>query len=348
MFWPRTVRLLATRAASRGDWPALAAESHAGYKMTRLLSAQQCAITSSRASLAYSLSMAVCAPVFLASGYLVISGLPDSPCWDAEYRLIPAGVLLLCVRPRLLTGLWWLRSMAAGTLNFGAYFACQALAIHRLTPGLAASLVATTTIMAPLFLAPLGVQVRGRQLLSGGISVVGLSVTSGWLSSSRSFHFDVLGICAALATAASLAGGKVLTTYWGQPPNVPSITATGWQLAGGGIVLLPATIITESTPPSLNLSQWGSTIWLVVAATAAAYAMQIGALHRGAPPTAVSQLALLCPLLAAMLDWIRSPSPPPLPQVVAAVAVLAAIVMGTVSAVTINHYRHASGRGRRS
>ena len=280
------------------------------------------------------LSMAVCAPVFLASGYLMISGLPDSPCWNAEYRLIPAGVLLLCVRPRLLTGRWWLRSMAAGTLNFGAYFACQALAIHRLTPGFAASLVATTTIMAPLFLAPLGVPVRRRQLLSGGISVIGLSLASGWLSSSRSFHLDVIGICAGLATAASLAGGKVLTTYWGQPPNMPSITATGWQLIGGGISLLPATVLAESTPPSLNLSQWGSTIWLIVAATAAAYAMQIGALHRGAPPTAVSQLALLCPLLATVLDWIRSPSPPPLLQVVAVVAVLAAIAIGTVSAVT--------------
>lgn len=279
------------------------------------------------------LGMAAGAPVLLASGYLVINDLPNSSCWNSVYRLLPAGVLLILPSLRLPQGNWWWKSATMGALNFGAYFAFQALAVHRLTPGLAATLVATTTLFAPLLLIPLGFALRLRQLASAAASVVGLSFAAGWLvllpSATR---FDAIGICAGISAALCLAGGKVLTTYWGKPPDMPSAAATGWQLIGGGLVLIPVAYFAESTPPVLDAAEWWATAWLAVVGTALAYGLQIGALHRNMSPAVVSQLALLCPLTAAVLDWLQTPRAPGVAQILGAGAMVTAIIVGTYAA----------------
>ncbi len=51
---------------------------------------------------------------------------------------------------------------------------------------------------------------------------------------------DSVGVAAGLAGAVSMAFGTVLTRKW-QPP-VPLLTFTAWQLAAGGLLLVPVAL----------------------------------------------------------------------------------------------------------
>ncbi|MCY0039896.1 EamA family transporter [Klebsiella pneumoniae] len=58
---------------------------------------------------------------------------------------------------------------------------------------------------------------------------------------------DPVGVAAGLAGAVSMAFGTVLTRKW-QPP-VPLLTFTAWQLAAGGLLLVPVALVFDPPIP---------------------------------------------------------------------------------------------------
>ncbi|NJP33273.1 EamA family transporter [Micromonospora sp. HSS6-12] len=96
--------------------------------------------------------------------------------------------------------------------------------------------------------------------------------------------------------------GLVLTRRWGRPPGTGTLTATGWQLTAGGLLVVPAALLVEGAAPAPDLPALAGYAWLTLAGTALAYALWF----RGAarlPVTQVSLLGALSPLTAAVLGW---------------------------------------------
>jgi probable blue pigment (indigoidine) exporter len=124
-----------------------------------------------------------------------------------------------------------------------------------------------------------------------------------------------------------MAGGTVLTGYWGRPEGVGPLAFTSWQLTAGGVVLLPLALLTEGAPPALDGSAIGGYLYLGALGTAAAYALWFRGLAR-VPATSVAFLGLLSPLSAAVIGWIAlGQSLTPL-QVLGMVIALGGTVLG--------------------
>src|SRR5947208_17056449 len=54
-------------------------------------------------------AVAAVGPLLLAVGWILTSYLPDSPLWIAAGRVLPAGLILLALRPARPSGVWWHR-----------------------------------------------------------------------------------------------------------------------------------------------------------------------------------------------------------------------------------------------
>lgn len=97
-----------------------------------------------------------------------------------------------------------------------------------------------------------------------------------------------------------MALGVTLTKHWGRPPGVGPLTLAGWQLAAGGLVLLPLTVLVEGAPPRIDGPAVVGYLWLGTVGGLIAYAVWfrgIGLL----PVTATALLGLLSPLVAALV-----------------------------------------------
>src|SRR3546814_15099197 len=80
------------------------------------------------------------APAIWGSTYIVTTGmLPQGyPLTVAMLRALPAGILLLLWGRRLPGGIWWLRSLLLGALNFALFWAMLLVTAYRLPGGLGA------------------------------------------------------------------------------------------------------------------------------------------------------------------------------------------------------------------
>ena len=275
------------------------------------------------------------APVTWGTTYVVTTEWlpPDRPLLAATVRALPAGLLLVAIGRRLPHGTWWWKAAVLGVLNMGAFFALLFVAAYRLPGGVAAVLGAVQPLLVAVLAVPLlGERLRGRTLLLGllGVAGVALIVVTGPVA------LDPVGILAGLAGTACMGSGVVLTKRWGRP--VPVLAFTGWQLAAGGLFLLPLALAVEGLPPALTAGEAGGLLYLATVNTALAYVLWLRGV--GELPTArVSFLALLSPVVAATAGWLlleqvltplqlagmtlalatvvlaqRSPPPPPTPN----------------------------------
>lgn len=245
------------------------------------------------------------APVLWGTTYLVTTELlPPTPMWVAALRALPAGLLLLALRPGLPARAWAWRLLVLGTLNIGAFFALLFIAATRLPGGVAATLGATQVVVV-LGLAALllGERITPRKaaVAAAGVAGVALLVLRGAQA------LDPVGVLAGLGTALSLGFGLVLTRKWGRPAAadgtpLPALTSTAWQLLGGSALLVPLAIVTEGAPPSLDWVSLGGFAWLTGIGTALAYALFFAGLRR-LPAGQVSLLGLASPVTAAALGW---------------------------------------------
>jgi len=263
------------------------------------------------------------APAVWGTTYLVTTELlpPGRPLLAGAVRALPAGVLLIALTRRLPTGAWWWRSLVLGTLNIGAFFALLFIAAYRLPGGVAATVGAVQPLLVALLAAGLlGERLTLRTALAAAAGVTGV----GLLVLRADARLDGLGVAAALGAAAVMALGVVLSKRWTSP--APLLATTGWQLAAGGLLLVPATLLVEGPPPATltaaNLIGYG---YLTLIGSALAYIL----FFRGVAalsPTSVTFLGLLSPLVATALGWLVLDQTLTAAQALGALVVLVALV----------------------
>ncbi|WP_327047989.1 EamA family transporter [Microbispora sp. NBC_01189] len=196
-------------------------------------------------------------------------------------------------------GEWIWRAAALGVLNIGAFFPFLFLAAYRLPGGVAAVLGAAGPLFALAFArALLSERPTGRKLLAGlaGLGGVGLVVLR------ADAGFDVVGVLAGIAGAASMSAGTVLTKRWGRPEGVGALALTGWQLTAGGLLLVPVALLIEGAPPALTTENILGYAYLGIVGTACAYWIWFRGISR-LPATSVAFLALLSPVSATVIGW---------------------------------------------
>ena len=108
-------------------------------------------------------------------------------------------------------------------------------------------------------------------------------------------------MAAAVAGAASMAAGTVLTRRWQAP--VPVLSFAAWQLSAGGLLLLPLAWLLEPALPPLAARNLGGLLWLTLVGAAMTYWLWFRGLAR-LEPAAASMLGLASPVTAVVLGWL--------------------------------------------
>ncbi|BBU95940.1 DMT family transporter [Providencia rettgeri] len=245
------------------------------------------------------LGLTALAPIVWGSTYLVTTEMLPAgiPLTLAVLRALPAGLLLILVLRKLPEGIWWLRVVILGVLNFSLFWWLLFIAAYRLPGGVAA----TVGVVQPLIVLFLSYWLLNNRLSAVSIiaSIAGVFGVAILLLTPNA-ALDPLGIVAGLAGAFSMAAGTVLSRRW-QPP-VSALTFTSWQLTAGGLVLLPFAIVFEpALPPlsSLNLIGLG---YLTLIGGALTYALWFRGLAI-LGPSSVASLGFLSPVSAVVLGW---------------------------------------------
>ncbi|MFC4148138.1 EamA family transporter [Micromonospora mangrovi] len=265
------------------------------------------------------------APAIWGSTYLVTTELLPAgrPYLAAVARALPAGLVLLAFGRVLPRGAWIWRALVLGTLNIGLFFLLLFIAAYRL-PGGVAALIMSFQPMLVLVLAALLLRDRIRPLhlaacLLGatGVALLVLRPTA---------VLDPIGVAAALAGAASMASGIVLTKRWARPAGVGVLQFTGWQLTAGGLVLLPVTLAVEGLPSHLTGRNLTGLSYLAVAGSLFGYAVWFRGIDR-LPALAVSFLSLVSPIVASVLGLIFLDQRLNLTQFIGALIIIAAVAL---------------------
>ncbi|MBG2801346.1 MULTISPECIES: EamA family transporter [Proteus] len=239
------------------------------------------------------------APIVWGSTYIVTTEMlpANVPMTLAALRALPAGILLLIIMRQLPQGIWWLRVIILGVLNFSLFWWLLFISAYRLPGGVAATVGAVQPLIV-LFLSRWLLQTRLSWLsisaALGGIFGVAILILT------PNAALDPIGIIAGLGGAFSMATGTVLSRRW-QPPVTP-LTFTAWQLTAGGAVLLPFALLFEPTLPSLTGINLLGLAYLTLIGGALTYIFWFRGLAL-LGPSSVASLGFLSPLSAVILGW---------------------------------------------
>ncbi|SON58217.1 putative amino-acid metabolite efflux pump [Hartmannibacter diazotrophicus] len=249
---------------------------------------------------ALDLALTALAPVIWGTSYLVattwLAGF--DPLLVALLRALPAGLLLILIVRRLPAGIWWVRVFCLGALNFSIFWWMLFVAAYRLPGGLAATVGAVQPLVV-VFLARLvlGTPVRAVSVVAAVTGMLGVAL----LILTPEAALDPLGVAAGFAGAASMAAGTVLTRRW--QPSVPLVTFTAWQLAAGGLLLLPALWWIDLGAVHFTAGNLAGLAYLGLVGAALTYLIWFRGLAR-LDPTLVSPLGFLSPVTAVLLGWL--------------------------------------------
>jgi probable blue pigment (indigoidine) exporter len=239
-------------------------------------------------------------PATWGTTYVVTTELlpPDRPLFTAAVRTLPAGLVLVAVTRTLPKGQWWWRALALAALNIAAFQALLFLSAYRLPGGVAATFGAAGPLVVAALAAWLLAERPTRwQLGSGlagllGVALVVLGPAAG---------LDPVGVVAGVLGVLAMGLGTVLVRRWGQPVGL--LAYTGWQLALGGLLLAPLSVIVEGRPPAVDQAAVGGYLWLGVVGTLVAYALWFRGLA-ALPAGQAAFLPLLSPVVATLLGWV--------------------------------------------
>ncbi|MDO2950312.1 DMT family transporter [Aeromonas simiae] len=238
--------------------------------------------------------IALIAPLTWGSTYALVSLSLDglSPYWVACWRALPAGLLLLLLRPRL-PELGWGRLLLLAFCNIAAFFALLFLGAYRLPGAVAGTLGATL----PLILLLLAWLLDGSRPSLRWVLLALLGLAGVLLLLNPSARLDPIGVACALA-AALLIG---ISARWMQRwPLGDLLTLTGWQLLLGGLMLIPIAWTLAGPMPLPSAHALPGLSYLVLVNTALAYWTWLWGLRRlGAQ--VMSMLALTNPVVAVSL-----------------------------------------------
>ncbi len=240
------------------------------------------------------------APMVWGSTYIVTTAMlpPGYPLTASLLRALPAGLILLAIVRQLPQGIWRMRVLLLGALNFTFFWAMLFVSAYRLPGGVAATVGAVQPLIV-IVLARIVMNSRIRPLaVAAGIAgLCGVAL----LVLTPKATLDPVGIMAGLAGACSMAAGTVLTRHW-RPP-VSSLTFTAWQLTAGGILLVPLALLLEPPLPPLSLTNIAGFAYLGLIGGAFTYILWFRGLAR-IEPSAVASLGFLSPLVATVLGWL--------------------------------------------
>lgn len=248
----------------------------------------------------YNMLLTALAPIIWGSTYIVTTELlpPDRPFTAALIRTLPAGLILILFTTRYMRQVNWWRISVLSALNISVFQALLFIAAYRLPGGLAAVLGA----IQPLLVMAL-VWACDRHapspwaVFAGVIGVIGMAA----LLLSPDSLLDPIGALAAIAGAVCMAAGTYLSQRW--KSDLPVMANTGWQLLIGGLMLLPVAMLVDPPLPTLGMKHLIGYGYLTLIGALLSYALWFRGL-RCLPPVAVSSLALLSPLSAAVLGWL--------------------------------------------
>lgn len=266
------------------------------------------------------------APAVWGSTYIVTTEMLAGwhPLVVALLRALPAGLLMLLLVRQLPQGIWWARSALLGALNFSVFWVLLFVSAYRLPGGVAATVGAIQPLIVVLLSrAALGTPIRALAVLAafGGIAGVAMLVLAPGAA------LDPLGVTAGLGGAVSMAFGTVLTRRW-QPP-VPALTFTAWQLAAGGVLLLPVVLWLQPPVPAVSGLNLLGLAWLGLVGAALTYILWFRGIAR-LGPTAAAPLALLSPVAAVLLGWWALGQTLTAVQLAGMLVVVASIAVGQV------------------
>ena len=248
-------------------------------------------------------AVAAIAPVVWGSTYFVTNHwLPSgAPVYGAAIRALPAGLLLLALRPSLPSGAWRWKAMVLGALNTGAFFGLVYVAAQRLPTSTASMVMANSpiTLMLVAWLV-LGERPRARALMGAVIGIVGVAA----MLSGGGGGVDAVGVAASLTALAIAAVGYTLAKRWNSEPGAPDVlTTTAWQLVAGGLTLVPVAVLVEGRPPAIDAAAAAGFTYVIVVATAVAFVAWFTAL-RHLPAGTVGLIGLLNPVTGVMLGVV--------------------------------------------
>lgn len=269
------------------------------------------------------------APIAWGSTYFVTRhALPaEAPLWGAVIRSLPAGILVLLVVRRLPRGSWWWRSLVLGTLTVGGLNVLVYIAAQRLATSLAATIMSTSAA-ALLLLSWVVLRQRptARAAIGAAIGILGVVIM---LQPGRApgTGADAWGVAASIVAMASSSLGFVLTRRWG--PDVPPLTMTAWQLIAGSIVVIPVAVMIEGRPPALDAAAIAGFAYVIVVATAVAYAAWFAGLAH-LSGAAVGILGLLNPVTGVVLGVALAGEPFGWAEVIGVAFVVIGVLVGAV------------------
>lgn len=240
------------------------------------------------------------APTIWGTTYFVATELlpPNHPLMVAALRSLPIGILLTAWLRQLPKGIWWWRILLLGSLNIGIFQALLFVAAYRLPGGVAA----TAGSIQPLLVVWFSWIILNEKpsKLSILVAIAGL-VGVGLLVLGPTARLDRVGIVAAIAGAATMGLGTVLVKRWKRPVSL--LVFTAWQLAVGGIVLLPIALVIEGPITHLSTTNLLGFVYLGVVGTGVAYALWFRGIEK-LKASAVSSLGLMSPVVATLIGFV--------------------------------------------
>ena len=270
------------------------------------------------------IALTAVAPLVWGSTYYVTTEILPAgyPITMAALRALPAGLLLLMLARQLPQGIWWMRALVLGALNFTLFWALLFVAAYRLPGGVAATVGAVQPLIV-VFLAALLLRtaVKASAVTAALIGIFGV----GLLVLGSGISLDPIGLLAGFGGAVSMGAGTVLTRKWQAP--VPLLTFAAWQLTAGGLLLVPLALLFEPALPALNVQNMTGILYLSFIGAALTYILWFRGISR-IEPGAVSALGFLSPLSAVLIGWMLLGQALTPTQIAGAGIVLTAIWLG--------------------
>ncbi|MEV5238340.1 EamA family transporter [Streptomyces cinnamoneus] len=237
------------------------------------------------------------APVAWGTNYFVTHEfLPaDRPLYGAALRALPAGLVLLALRRQRPRGAWWWRSAVLGLLNMSVFFVLVYAASQVLPTSVASTVMAVSPLTMMLMAWPLvserprTAHLTGAAIGLGGVCLMLLTGAEG---------ASVPGVLASAAAMLVSSFGHILAKRWSAGADV--LASTAWQLAAGGLFLLPVAAAVEGPPPALSTPALLAFGYVALVATALAFAAWFTGL-RHLPAGTVGLIGLLNPVTGVLL-----------------------------------------------
>lgn len=241
------------------------------------------------------------APMTWGTTYIVATEFlpPHHPLLVASLRSLPIGVLLTVCLRQLPQGIWFWRILLLGSLNIGIFQALLFIAAYRLPGGVTATIVGAIQPLLVVFFSWVILNEKPSKLSI--LAAIAGFVGVGLLVLDPSAHLDLVGFMAAIAGAVTMGLGTVLVKRWKRPVSL--LVFTAWQLAVGGVLLLPIALAIEGPITHFSTTNLLGFIYLGLVCTGLAYVLWFRGIDR-LKASSVSSLGLITPVVATLIGFI--------------------------------------------